>query len=211
VVITAKKDVTVRASESATEISLEKSPNLKNIKVDGSEVAIECDALDIEVPPQTQLEVVTQEGEVSVDDLRVGVKVRNTRGNVRLEEVWGPIDVTTGAGDIEISYSDGVVHAVTRDGDIDFDGFPQGVSSLGTDRGNVHLQIPDADVKLVAHTGSGQVTSDRAHLHPTRHKLEGLVRSMGSGRDGSLTVTVGSGNIDFTGEEMSESDDDDGE
>ena len=96
---------------------------------------------------------------VAVPD-NVLVRLRVADGNVRITAINSSVDVTTGAGSINMeAWCGHTLDAVTKSGAVraSADCIPE-VMNARTDSGDVSLTVPAAGYRLVAHSADGKVT-----------------------------------------------------
>jgi RNA polymerase sigma factor (sigma-70 family) len=136
-------------------------------------------AVEVEVPPETVLDLRTDNGPVKVngatgdvtaDTINGPIHVRGGKGKLQLTTKNGGIDVEGGAGQIEARTSNGsikiktenaVVNAHTKNGAVHFAGkLSKGDHSFETSNGSIVLTLPrDAQFRVDAETSLGTITS----------------------------------------------------
>ncbi len=151
--------------------------------------------LEITTPASTRLDLRDGAGNVSVQGLSGSLEVDTGAGNVDMDDVTGVIDAHTGAGNINVRGGAGTVRLDTGAGNIRYEGTPQGDCRFGTGAGNITLVLPaDVNVKVNLDTGIGNIDVDFAvDGRVTRQEVEGTI---GSGAQGTITASTGTGNID---------------
>lgn len=138
----------------------------------------------------------TGSGNIRAGGIEGGFTASTGSGDVRLgQTASGPVNVETGSGNIEASGVQGLLRAHTGSGSIIVDGKPLGDWKLDTGSGNLTLRLPaQAAFDLYAHTGSGDITTNReitVQGKIGRHELRGKV-----GGGGPLVeLGTGSGSI----------------
>lgn len=105
----------------------------------------------------------TGSGNIHANGLRGGFSVSTGSGDVVAEQNSGTGDVTarTGSGNIDLRNLHGSLHAGTGSGDVKAAGTPTGEWRITTGSGNIELWPGSAGFNLDAHTGSGEVHTDR--------------------------------------------------
>jgi DUF4097 and DUF4098 domain-containing protein YvlB len=119
---------------------------------------------DIMVPPQASLELTTNAGNVSVQNIAGEMKLRSDAGNVSANQVTlhGQSRLRTNAGNVSFT------------GALD----PTGDYELSTDLGNVQATLPaDASFSLEAKTDLGSVTTNLPLMQKQHTKASGQVGS----------------------------------
>jgi len=146
----------------------------------GGRVAVD---LDIRVPRESQLEVRTVSGELSVTGTRGPADLQSVSGEIDLVDVQGPLRLRTVSGDVNATAYAGQVEAnsvsgelefercrvrtpdiVTVSGDVEIDAvyMPAGGAEgrIKTVSGDVELALADADAEIDFKTISGDAEID---------------------------------------------------
>ena len=150
--------------------------------------------LELMVPAESSLAVVTGGGGVRVEDVHGTADLRTGGGSVHLRGARQRAEVSTGGGSIELSDFDGAVNARTGGGSIRIDGRLTGTSSLRTGGGNITLRVADGTNVRVDGRGTGSST-DIDTLQTQRGRISGHI---GDGTGGELEARTGGGTIRIT-------------
>lgn len=134
---------------------------------------------DIAVPPQSTLELTTNAGNISVQQVNGQMKLQADAGSIQAAQVTlgGQSLLKTDAG------------SITFDGSLD----PAGNYKMTTDLGNVNVTLPaGSSFSLEAKTDLGSVTTNLPLARPQRTKVSGQV---GSGPYPKLKVATDLGSV----------------
>lgn len=129
--------------------------------------------LTVSVPKTLALKIDDGSGELTVEDVKAGVRIKDGSGDLRVARISGDLWIDDGSGDITVDGVEGNVDIIdgsggmdVRDitGDVSVDDGSGGISLLKVggnvtiDDGSGHLEIDDVgkDVRL-KHKGSGTV------------------------------------------------------
>jgi DUF4097 and DUF4098 domain-containing protein YvlB len=141
----------------------------------------------------------TSSGAVEVRGVRGRVQVRSGSGGLQLHGIVGEIDAHTGSGAIEARGASGPVRLDTGSGGIDYEGLPQGACRFTTGSGSISLMLPaDLQMAVDLQTGSGRIIVDyevAGRVNASKTEVKGVI---GSGEDGQITASTGSGSIRVT-------------
>ncbi len=137
----------------------------------------------------------TGSGNIHANGLRGGFNADTGSGSVVIEGTGsGDVRAHTGSGNIELSGLNGGLVAGTGSGDIKATGTPAGDWKLTTGSGNIELWPGSAGFNLDAHTGSGEVHSDREMTVQgsfDHHHVAGRVNGGGP----QVYIQTGSGDV----------------
>ena len=131
----------------------------------------------VEVPTDTRLRASTGSGNVEISTLRGPINLSTGSGDIKAERVGGTVEVRTGSGNIRVAAADGPVNGSTGSGDIDVSA-ATGDVNINTGSGSLRVASPGGAVH--ARTGSGGI------------RVEGARRD--------LDVRTGSGDLDVDGD-----------
>lgn len=149
--------------------------------------------LEITAPADTELDLQTGAGDVTVDGLAGAAAVDTGAGNVRIDGP-GRRKVHTGAGNVSVQGAAAEVDLSTGAGNLDYDGSPVGMCQFETGAGNIRLKVPDglsAEVDLT--TGIGEVTTNlEVAGQVSKREVHGRV---GGGAGAQIEAHTGVGNI----------------
>lgn len=146
---------------------------------------------DILVPSSTRLRAKSGSGEVNVDGVRGPVDVSTGSGGIKVLTIGGDATARTGSGSIEMAEVGGLGHASTGSGTItarrvgrDFKG--------STGSGTIRLDGANGSVELG--TGSGDITADAVRGSLRAHTGSGTISAAGD-PSGEWKLDAGSGSI----------------
>ena len=149
----------------------------------------------VEVPPETDVRVVSDSGATTVTGIRRHLVVRTQSGAIRVSQIGDTAEVTSGSGAVSIDGVGGALTVTTSSSAIS-GGSLQGSVRARTQSGAVELRL----------TGSGHVDVETgSSAIRLRNVNGGLTASSRSGRvtiDGLPTeawgITTGSGSVDIS-------------
>lgn len=151
------------------------------------------------VPSESDLDLHTGDGNVSIAQVKGSERVRTGDGNVTTRGLDGTLSASTGDGNInvdgrfdqlELRSGDGTIEADARNGSKMALGW-----SLSSGDGNISLRVPEGfAADLDAHTGDGRVTVDFP-VTISGAMREGTVRGKMNGGGSILSLRSGDGNL----------------
>ena len=164
--------------------------------------------LRVALPRDSQLEVITGDGSIRLEDVDGAIDARSGDGSIQGTRLAGTLRLRTGDGSIRLERATGTVEAETEDGSVTIGGQLKTVSansgdgsvrvtvedgaaitgtwSIGSRDGSVTLRLPrQVDVTIEASTGDGSIQSSHPQL-----AIEG---DSDRGRRREVKVTAGSG------------------
>lgn len=146
-------------------------------------------SLVVTVPRQTSLTLTADRGTLDVADLSGDVRGRTREGEIRIQDVTGALDLSTGAGNIQATGQFPRFRLETRLGEVRVvlsPGTPLSAdSSALSRRGAVSLTLPPGlPTTVVAEARKGQVVSDA----PAQSKRPGWLRALLSGGGPQITL-----------------------
>ena len=202
--ITARAATEEEAQELAeqVEISLEPSGDTltakikKPIRLVNKSVAV---SLDITVPDQTNLELVTHNGAVSIADITGDVRATTHNGKVTTERVSGSTVLITHNGSITVRQASGDANLKTHNGSVKAfyaeSASPVSNISIVTSNGSIELEAPpDLSARIEASTHNGSINTDLPITLTGKVSKSRLVGTIGSG-EGSLRLETHNGSI----------------
>ncbi len=141
-----------------------------------------------------------------LDVQKVTGEIRLDRGSLSMEDVVGPVKLTTRSTDVTLNGFTDALEMVVEKGDVDLkpDHLPLGKMIVHTRSGNIELALPEsAAFALTAATDHGEIENEFGDALKERAEGRGarLQGSIGSGPDLSLitdrgTITVRKANSD---------------
>ncbi|MCA9657287.1 MAG: DUF4097 family beta strand repeat protein [Myxococcales bacterium] len=120
-------------------------------------------AIDVELPPEVRVVVLSDQGNVSADGIRSGGELTANSGNLTVSDVSGTFTLMAAAGSIE--GTDLIAEAVTANAtmgaiDLTFSGAPTSVTA-NTGEGDITINVPPSVAYFVdASSGRGNVQVD---------------------------------------------------
>ena len=114
--------------------------------------------LIIEVPDWMLVDIQHDAGDIEVNNVS-GVAIRDDGGNIRVENIFGDVDINDDSGTIWIRDVDGDVFLLDESGDIDARLIGGSVLIEEDASGNITLENVDQDVVIVE-DGSGDIVVD---------------------------------------------------
>lgn len=155
--------------------------------------------VELQVPAESDLDLHTGDGNVSIDAVKGNQRVRTGDGNVTARGLDGTLSATTGDGNIDVDGRFEQLDLRSGDGHIEADartGSKMAMGwSLSSGDGDITLRVPDGfAADLDAHTGDGRVSVDFP-VTMSGSMREGTVRSKLNGGGSILTLRSGDGNL----------------
>ena len=158
--------------------------------------------IELRVPRDTSIVVVSSNGKVCLQGLRHGVRANSSNGSIRLDDVAGDIDITTANAKVCCSCTAGKLIARSSNGKIEVEGHRGAIDattsnglihatlesladdgvSLATSNGRIVLELPekpDADVDI--RVDNGVIRSDLALGNEVREGTGRLRGRLGRG------------------------------
>lgn len=106
-----------------------RQPDMSGLEVD----------LEITAPAEAPLEIRTASGDISVADMKAGVRISGKSGDMALKSIEGPIEVSSASGDITIE--DAITPSLSMDG-------KSGDITMRRVRGNANVRTASGDVRI---------------------------------------------------------------
>ena len=147
--------------------------------------------LDVRVPVDSAVAVVTGGGGVRVNDVHGATDLRTGGGSISVRGGRQRVTATTGGGSIELTDFEGVVNARTGGGSVSIEGRLSGTSSVRTGGGNITVRVAEETAIRVDGRGTGSFT-DIDTLQAHRGRISGQI---GDGAGGELEARTGGGTI----------------
>jgi hypothetical protein len=149
----------------------------------------------LQVPEQTDLTLVTANGEVRVRGITGHIDAGTTNGDIRVSEVKGSVELSTTNGEVHVANVAGATSAHTTNGSVIAELRrlpPQGKVELGTTNGNVEAYF-DSDLRatLDAQTTNGRVS---VGFPITRDGVMTARTIRGTIQGGGAKITIGTTN-----------------
>jgi len=129
------------------------------------------------VPPETEIHAISGSGDLEVNDVKGPVSVTTGSANISVSNVAGDVQAHSGSGTISLASIQGQVHATTGSGDI----------TVATVHGDVRIQTASGVIRVASPTGAVVASTG-----------SGSVSVAGAMED--LRLRSGSGNIAVTGD-----------
>lgn len=172
---------------------------------------------DIEVPRETQLDLSTVSGDLSVTGTRGPIEIRGVSGDLEIEDVQGPMRIRTVSGDVRVSEFAGAIETnavsgevrfershlrapdiVTVSGEVGIEGSITGRDGNGAGRvktvsGEVELALVDPALAIEFRTLSGDVEVDAVGARVEKESRREWHVSLGEGGPRLWVKTVSGG------------------
>ncbi len=187
--ITARGNTEQEAQEIADGVEVALVPSEQGLKIDikkpESELSKHIDvSLDIKMPGQNRLDLITSNGNINIGDISRGITLHTSNGNVTLNHTAGPIAAYTSNGNVDCRDVGKDFQARTSNGNVNviFSESAEGASRIDieTSNGSIRVTPPKSFSATVdATTSNGKITSG--------------ITIQGSVSKNSLHGTVGSG------------------
>jgi hypothetical protein len=155
--------------------------------------------VELKVPGESDLDLHTGDGNVSIASVKGSERVRTGDGNVNARGLDGTLSATSGDGNITVDGRFDQLELRSGDGEIEADARSGSKMTLGwslsSGDGNITLRVPEGfGADLDAHTGDGRVTVDFP-VTMSGSMREGTVRGKLNGGGSILTLHSGDGNL----------------
>jgi hypothetical protein len=155
--------------------------------------------VNLKVPGESDLDLHTGDGNVSIASVKGRERIRTGDGNVSARGLDGTLSATSGDGNINVDGRFDQLDLRSGDGEIDADARSGSKMALGwslsSGDGNITLRVPEGfGADLDAHTGDGRVTVDFP-VTMSGSMREGTVRGKLNGGGSILTLHSGDGNL----------------
>jgi RNA polymerase sigma factor (sigma-70 family) len=226
--VTVKVTKTVRAASEETA-----KEDLKNVDVqmsqDGDNVRIvaksqgeqrltnRAASVELQVPPNTRLELKTSNGKVSVlapvsdatvrtSNGKIEIKggkgkldLKTSNGSITADSAAGKLELQTSNGSISIKSTQASVTAHTSNGAIHFSGgLANGEHNFHTTNGSIDLTLPaNANFRVEAHTSHGKTTSQFELKTSEGGKRNNLKGAVSDNPAATIKLKTTNGNIDI--------------
>jgi len=156
----------------------------------------------LQVPRNTSFTLETSNGEVRVRGTRGDVKVVTVNGDLEFTGVNGSLEIQTTNGEVRLTGIEGSAAAQTTNGGITamFSSVPpRGVVDLGTTNGNVEVTVPKSLRALFeATTTNGRVSITGFEIKTRGPITSKSVRGIIGGGGANVTLRTTNGNVDVT-------------
>jgi DUF4097 and DUF4098 domain-containing protein YvlB len=173
--------------------------------------------IEVHVPRELDLDVHTDDGNVSAQQAAGRIRIDTGDGNVSANGLKGDVTMRSGDGHIEASALDGTLEVTTGDGHISVDGRFDGLNlktgdgniearvqrgskvagnwRLHSGDGHINLWLPgDFSADVDAHTGDGHITMDVPVMVSGSLSHQSIHGKLNGG-GGTVAITSGDGSI----------------
>ncbi len=202
--ITARAATEEEARELAeeVEISLEPSGDTLTVRIKKPDRLINKSigvSLDVTVPGQANLELVTHNGAVVIADITGNVRATTHNGKVTTRRVSGSTALTTHNGSISARQTSGDAKLRTHNGSVKAfyaeSAPPAGNISIVTSNGSIELETPPGlSARIEASTHNGSINTDLPITISGKVSRKRLAGTIGSG-EGRLYLETHNGSI----------------
>jgi hypothetical protein len=151
----------------------------------------------ITVPPQTEIEVKTASGDVSVDGLTKDVEIKTASGDVTIENSSGDIEIQTASGDVELTETSGEIEVTVASGDVSGSGI----------NGDIEISSASGDIKIEQSEGEFDLSTASGDIETTKITLQAASKMSAASGDidavmakspaYDLTLETASGNLEL--------------
>jgi DUF4097 and DUF4098 domain-containing protein YvlB len=151
----------------------------------------------VTVPAQTEIELKTASGDVSVDGLTKELEIKTASGDVTIENSSGDIEVQTASGDVDLKEISGDIEVTVASGD---------VSASGV-KGNIEVSSASGDVKMEQSEGEFDLSTASGDIEMTKITLQASSEMSAASGDidvvmakspaNDLTLKTASGNLEL--------------
>jgi Putative adhesin len=114
----------------------------------------------LEVPPATDVHVVTGTGDLRTENLDGSVDLKAATGDLHVVGARGPLRLDTNTGDVHVQSPSSDIVARTSTGDIHVDASVPGTIDTETNTGDIHISVPDLTYALDVQTDTGDDNID---------------------------------------------------
>jgi hypothetical protein len=206
--------VTVSRGESGTveviAVKRARGMSAANVRVEmrqeGDRVVIETEgrpglrsasvSIEIDVPEDTELDLHTGAGEVSVSGLSADVTLHSNAGAINVYDVKGSVDASTNAGKVEVRDAAGPVRLRSNAGSVEYEGDPQGECDLRSNAGAVKLQLPaDLNAYVELSSNAGSVSLEHSLSQSKSSSRQRIAGTVGDGSDARITAHTNAGSV----------------
>ena len=184
-------DVTLVPSGSRLTVKIDKPTNLINKSVSVS--------LDVELPNQTDLKLITHNGAVKITDISGSLNATTHNGKVTTENVTGTTTLKTHNGSVTCNEISGDSQLTTHNGSVKafYAGSASSVCdiSMTTHNGSIELATPpDYSAQVKASTNNGSINTDLPITVTGKVSKSKLTGTIGAG-EGQLHLETYNGSI----------------
>jgi DUF4097 and DUF4098 domain-containing protein YvlB len=151
----------------------------------------------VTVPAQTEIEVKTASGDVSVDGLTREMDIKTASGDVTIENSSGDIEIQTASGDVELTEISGDIEVTVASGDVSGSGI----------KGNIEVSSASGDVKMEQSQGEFDLSTASGDIEMTKITLQAASEMSAASGDidvvmakspaYDLTLETASGNLEL--------------
>ena len=153
--------------------------------------------LEITAPPNTRVDLQTNNGQVGVDGMHKSGSVRTSNGAIVMNDVIGEFSISTSNGSVTVTQARGSFDIETSNGKIEFAGDLTSSSNnrMTSSNGRIDIKLLGTPgVKLDASTSNGSINTELPILMTSRLNESHLVGTIGDG-GAELFVKTSNGSI----------------
>ncbi len=185
-----------RLAEVASHPPIEQSENLIQVgmrPLEGLSLQSVVANYSVVAPPDTEVHAHSGAGNIFVEGVRGPVELTTGKGTITAGEIAGDAQIHSGAGNVRLHDIGGVVNVTTGAGDVTFDNAASDLR-VRTGSGNIRIENPRGTVNVKS--GAGDVHIVGATDDVDAHGGMGNIHLEGSPRPGSLwELHTGAGDI----------------
>lgn len=149
----------------------------------------------VTVPPETEVDVESASGDISVSGLTKEIEISTASGDVTLETCKGDFDISTASGDIEMEVVEGDFDVSVASGDISVSDI-QGVIEFSAASGNIDILNAKGSFDLSC--ASGDIDANRVEIKENsdfKAASGDIMVKLSSPSQHDLSLSTASGNI----------------
>ncbi len=198
--ITVDVEIKVRPADAFTPEMEERSDRIK-LSEDWSGNASGSVLWTVTVPPETEIEIESASGDISVSGLTKEVEISTASGDVTIEMCKGDFEISTASGDIEMEKVEGDFDVSVASGDINVSDI-QGVVEFSTASGDIDIKVAKGSFDLSC--ASGDIEADKVEIKENsdfKAASGDIMVKLSSPSQHDLSLSTASGNItlDYNG------------
>jgi DUF4097 and DUF4098 domain-containing protein YvlB len=188
-----EKEVTLEVIKDQNSLVI--NARYKNIKPSFNSKDRMSVSFNIYVPKETSCDLVSSDGNISLEGLISTQRCKTSDGNIDITDVTGDVTGNTSDGNVEVNGINGSVKVGTSDGNIRLDNIQGDVQCVTSD-GNINLFKIAGNTS--ARTSDGHISFKELSGSFNASTSDGSVRGNIIALKTQLSIKTGDGNIDVT-------------
>jgi DUF4097 and DUF4098 domain-containing protein YvlB len=198
--ITVDVEIKVQPAEAFTPLMEERSDRIK-LSEDWSGNASGSVLWTVTVPPETEIEVESASGDISVSGLTKEFEISSASGDVTIEMCKGDFEISTASGFIEMEKVEGDFDVSVASGDISVSDI-QGVIEFSSASGDIDIKVAKGTFDLSC--ASGDIEADKVEIKESsdfKAASGDIMVKLSSSSQHDMSLSSASGNItlDYNG------------